>query len=309
MSNVTNDTTKKNRREAVWEVCDQLSSQGVKPSLRNVKMHYPRGSDSDVQKDVNAWYEHVFAQHARRRVIPTLPDSVVQAMEAFWETASMEARAQFDGERESQTVHLAQVQEALEAAQRDLAQMNERKAQSERDIDELRLELSHAASLHGDARQQIDKLSLDLEEARRYARKREEDLLSELAHIKASNELAVKAQREDFEVQVRIVREAAAQQSAEHQRAMERAEEHYRDLERRSLLEVDASRTKLKNADDAIDRFRNLAHERDIEVAHLRTELRLMREMTGAQMDDLINKNTALTSEIDALRRGIASEQ
>ena len=28
------------RREAVWAVCDKLSSQGIKPTQRNVKMHH-----------------------------------------------------------------------------------------------------------------------------------------------------------------------------------------------------------------------------------------------------------------------------
>ena len=89
----------------------------------------------------------------------------------------------------------------------------------------------------------------------------------------------MKAQREDFELQVKLVREASASQAEEHQRAMARADEHYRDLERRSLVDVDAMRTQVKSANEAIERFRALAHERDLELAGMRTELRMMREI------------------------------
>lgn len=66
----------------------------------------------------------------------------------------------------------------------------------------------------------------------------------------------LKTQREDFERQVTLVREAAAQQAEEHQRALTRADAHYRDLERRALMEVDAVRTQLKAANESIERLR-----------------------------------------------------
>lgn len=297
MSTASEDTNKKGRRESVWEVCDQLASQGVKPSLRNVKMHYPRGSDTDVQKDVNAWYEHVFAQHGRRRVIPALPDAVVEAMEAFWETASTQADAQFAGEREAHAASQAQLQGELAALRAALAQTQERCVTSEQDNEDLRLTLSNANTRLEDATRQIEGLKLDLDEARRGAQKREQDLLDEIRYMKAAHERALQTQREDFELQVRLVREAAAQQSSDHQRAIERAEEHYRDLERRSLMEVDGARTKLKATEESVEKFRTLAHERDIEIANLRTELRLIKEAHQAQIDELAKRNADLAAE------------
>ena len=48
--------------------------------------------------------------------------------------------------------------------------------------------------------------------------------------LKDAHERNLKSQREDFELQVKLVREASATQAEEHQRAMTRADEHYRDL-------------------------------------------------------------------------------
>jgi len=279
VSTVTEDTAKKTRREAVWEVCDQLSAQGIKPSLRSVKMHYPRGSDTDVQKDVNGWFEHVFAQYARRRVIPALPDSVVQAMEAFWETASVEADRQFVKEREALEKMRAELKQSLESTQAELAVMTAARTKSDQDNVDLRLELAHRTTLLEDAEKQIAALRLDLDELRRYSQRREQDLVEEAMRLKDAHERNLKAQREDFELQVKLVREASATQAEEHQRAMTRADEHYRDLERRSLVDVDAMRTHVKSANEAIERFRALAHERDLELAGARTELRMLREV------------------------------
>lgn len=304
MSTVTEDTAKKTRREAVWEVCDQLSAQGIKPSLRSVKMHYPRGSDTDVQKDVNGWFENVFAQYARRRVIPALPDSVVQAMEAFWETASVEADRQFVKEREALEKIRVELKQSLESAQAELAVVTAARTKSDQDNVDLRLELAHRTTQLEEAEKQIDALRLDLDELRRYSHRREQDLVEEAMRLKDAHERNLKAQREDFELQVKIVREASASQAEEHQRAMARADEHYRDLERRSLVDVDAMRTHVKSANEAIERFRALAHERDLELAGARTELRMLREVQK-HSDQEIER---LKADLDQMR-AVADQQ
>lgn len=297
----------KNRREAVWDVCNQLSAQGMKPSLRSVKMHYPRGSDTDVQKDVNAWYEFVFTQFARRRVIPALPDAVVKAMEAFWETASVEADSQFVKEREAHESIRAEMKDKLESALSELGQIKAAASKSEQDNVDLRLELSHRSTLLTEAEKEIEGQRRDIEELRRHVQNREQDLLNEMARANDAHERSLTYQREDFEAQVKLVREAASHQTAEHQRAMNRADEHYRDLERRSLVEVDAMRTQLKGANEVIERFRTLANERDIELASVRTELKIVRENHKVQIEELQGRNESLTREVEQLRAKISA--
>lgn len=282
--NKTEAEQPKSRREAVWEVCDQLSAQGIKPSLRSVKMHYPRGSDTDVQKDVNGWFEHVFAQHARRRVIPSLPEAVVKAMEAFWETASLEADNQFAKEHQAHEEMRAVLQEKLDGAMAELAQAKAAAAKSDQDNVDLRLELSHRSSLLDDAERENTELRKDQEALRSRLQQRDTEHKAELLRMRETHERNLKCQREDFELQVKLVREAAAQQSEEHQRAMARADEHYRDLERRSLTELDSLRMKAKSADELIERLRNTAHEREMELVGLRTELRLIQESLQGQL-------------------------
>jgi chromosome segregation ATPase len=307
--NKTETEQPKSRREAVWEVCDQLSAQGIKPSLRSVKMHYPRGSDTDVQKDVNGWFEHVFAQHARRRVIPTLPESVVKAMEAFWETASLEADNQFAKERKAHEDMRSEMREKLDSVLAELAQSKAAATKSEQDNVDLRLELSHRSTLLSDAEEEIKVLRRDLDELRRHLQKRDMDHQEELSHLRDTHERNLKAQREDFELQVKLVREAAAKQAEEHDRAMKRADDHYRDLERRSLMEIDSMRTRAKSAEELIERQRNTVHEREIELVELRTELRLIRETQQAQIDDLAKRNSALTSQLEQLQAKIERQE
>lgn len=294
------------RREAVWAVCDQLSAQGLKPSLRSVKMHYPRGSDTDVQKDVNGWYEHVFMQHARRRVIPALPDAVVRAMESFWETASLEADSQFVKAREAHETIQEELRAQLDAARAEAVEAKAAASKAEQEGVDLRLELSHRATLLEKAGKDITGLRRELDELRRHAQKREQDQHDEITRNKDAHESNLKAQREDFELQVKLVREAGAQQAEEHQRALSRSNEHYRDLERRSLVEVDTVRTQLKAANESIERFRTLAHERDLELVGLRTELRLVRDGHKTQIEELVQRNEKLTADVEALRERLA---
>lgn len=290
------------RREAVWAVCDQLSAQGLKPSLRSVKMHYPRGSDTDVQKDVNGWYEHVFMQHARRRVIPALPDAVVRAMESFWETASLEADGALVKARESHETIRAELEAQLDAARAQIAEAKVAASKAEQESVDLRLELSHRATLLESVEKDVTGLRRELDELRRNAQKREQDQHDEITRAQGAHALNLKTQREDFELQVKVMREAGMQQAEEYQRALARSNEHYRDLERRSLVEVDAARTQLKTANESIERYRTLAHDRDLELVGLRTELRFVRDAHKAQIEELARRNEKLTAEVEAFR-------
>lgn len=290
------------RREAVWAVCDQLSAQGLKPSLRSVKMHYPRGSDTDVQKDVNGWYEYVFMQHARRRVIPALPDAVVRAMESFWETASLEADGALVKARESHETIRAELEAQLDAARAEIAEAKVAASKAEQESVDLRLELSHRATLLESVEKDVTGLRRELDELRRNAQKREQDQHDEITRAQGAHALNLKTQREDFELQVKVMREAGMQQAEEYQRALARSNEHYRDLERRSLVEVDAARTQLKTANESIERYRTLAHDRDLELVGLRTELRFVRDAHKAQIEELARRNEKLTAEVEAFR-------
>lgn len=294
------------RREAVWAVCDQLSAQGLKPSLRSVKMHYPRGSDTDVQKDVNGWYEYVFMQHARRRVIPALPDAVVRAMESFWETASLEADSQFAKAREAHEAIQAELKAQLGAARAESAEAKTVASKAERDAVDLRLELAHRTTDLESAEQDVTGLRQELDALRRHAQMREQAQHDEINRTKETHARTLTAQREDFELQVKLVREAAAQQAEEQQRALARSDEHYRDLERRALVEVDSARTQLKTANESIERYRTLAHDRDLELVGLRTELRLMRDGHKTQIDALVQRNEKLTADVEGLRERLA---
>lgn len=292
----------KGRRETVWAVCDQLSSQGIKPSLRSVKMHAPRGSDTDVQKDVNGWYEQVFAQHARRRVIPALPEAVVKAMEAFWETAALEANSQFMNAREAQAETERELKEQLAAVEAALAEARVAATAADQALEAVRLALSQRTLEHEAALKDAAALRHDLDVLRREAHSREQTLLEELARSQAAQVQTLKAQREDFEAQVKLIREGAAQQAEAHQRALARADEHYRDLEHRALQEVDAVRLRVKRAEDAAERFRTLAHERDLALAGLKTELALLKTTQHTQIDELITRNATLAAAFEAIQ-------
>lgn len=140
---------KKDRRTTVWTVCDHLATaENMKPSVREVRRHYTRGSDSDVQADINAWWEALFGFYRDRHTRPNLPSGVVEGVEALWTLALAEAAKT--------------VEEVRAVAEQQIAGAMEEMAASRLAADEAREE-SRAVSASLDlANQRIEHLQADL---------------------------------------------------------------------------------------------------------------------------------------------------
>lgn len=273
------------RREAVWVVCDQLSGQGIKPSLRSVKMHHSTGSDADIQKDVNAWFDNVFSQHHRRKAIPSLPDDLVGAVEKMWELAVAEASGRYDDERRRWTADRDQLQGEIEARRAEVAKVRtelegvrEDLANCSSSLDALQARAQALTEEANEMRRRAEQREAELTAVRSAATVREEELRGELQRTAAGYEKQLAEQRAGFEVQVTAMREDMKARSEELRDAVGRADAHYRDLERNSLLEIDAQRQRAKVAEEALDRARSEASAWAIDVATARAELRTFRE-------------------------------
>jgi chromosome segregation ATPase len=160
----------KDRRSSVWAVCDHLATaEKVKPSVREVRRHYTRGSDSDVQTDINAWWEALFGFYRDRHTRPNLPVGVVEGVEALWNLALGEAaktvkeiqavaEQQIAGAMEEMAASRAAAEAAREetrdlAAKLDLA--NQRIEHLQSDVAGLEGRLAQESALRAGAEAQI----------------------------------------------------------------------------------------------------------------------------------------------------------
>lgn len=88
------------RTQQVWSVCDELASEGSKPTMRLVKARGKmRGSDADIQGDANAWFSDVFAKITLAKQNDPVPDALKKAMNILWSVALEQATASFNDQK------------------------------------------------------------------------------------------------------------------------------------------------------------------------------------------------------------------
>ena len=86
------------RRTLTWQACDALAAAGKKPSIGAVRewtlatTGAKRGSDTDVQADVNAWYQELLKLRHTAMAIPHLPDPIAALAREFWVKANEAAQ-------------------------------------------------------------------------------------------------------------------------------------------------------------------------------------------------------------------------
>ena len=94
------------RQELTWRACDALAAAGKKPSIGLVRewtiasAGAKKGSDGDVQKDINGWFDDVL-KLKRDSVIDGLPDAVGSLARDFWRLAVDSASDALAGERDA----------------------------------------------------------------------------------------------------------------------------------------------------------------------------------------------------------------
>ena len=94
------------RQELTWRACDALAAAGKKPSIGLVRewtivsTGAKKGSDGDVQKDINGWFEDVL-KLKRDSVIDGLPDALGSLARDLWRLAVDCAGNALAGERDA----------------------------------------------------------------------------------------------------------------------------------------------------------------------------------------------------------------
>jgi hypothetical protein len=100
------------RQELTRLACDALAAAGKKPSIGLVRewtiaaTGAKKGSDGDVQKDINGWFDDLL-KLKRDIAIDGLPDAVGSLARDFWRLAVDSANDAFAGERDTLAAHRA----------------------------------------------------------------------------------------------------------------------------------------------------------------------------------------------------------
>lgn len=282
-------TSERDRRSAVWEVCDRLAEQHIKPTRQIVAAHYPHGSAGDVQRDINDWYAQVFTRHTHIKRIPGIPDEVVKFWQDAWEQSFVRASSAFDLERQDFDQERKGFEGAMATKTQELAQAlrdSEQYAaalEAERAVvEQMRRELADVTSARAEEARRADRAEAQLSE-----RTVERDAIREkLSDAERRHEQELVSLREDHRIHLHEMREdhdrsvSSLLRSQEelvgalkaqiehlqiaHAEGMTRFDEQFKRLQVDSLLQLDKARTELREERDAqaqglIDRERKIA--------------------------------------------------
>jgi len=112
------------RQNLSWTACDTLAAQGKKPSIGLVRewtiatTGAKKGSDGDVQKDINEWYADLL-KLKRDKGVSGLPDAVATLTRELWRYAVESANDGLAAERTALAGEKAEAEKLIDLAQED----------------------------------------------------------------------------------------------------------------------------------------------------------------------------------------------
>lgn len=198
--------------EDVRDAAETLLGRGLNPTIQRVRELLGTGSNTTISEHLKTWQQQL-AETPKIVLLPTIPEAVATALDAFWKIAVQHAEAAF----EKQRIAAAETVKTAEQA-RDAAVAEQRRIQAEADNLGRKLEASQTA-----ARELADRLLVEQERrtaaetAIQAAEQRARTAAETVAQIRAETEARV----EQLEIALRQSRADAERQEAEARRQIE----------------------------------------------------------------------------------------
>lgn len=288
----------------VWQTCDELASEGSKPSMRLVRARGKmKGSDADIQADVNAWFSHLFEQFTLSKQADPVPDALKKAMMKLWSVALLEAEKTFDNQRNQLQKDVADLKEslaenkvALASASTAVSELEDRLIAVRNEGDRLReenKELRNSVLVLADENQSLS-ITIERDQNRH---------LNELTELRAESTAREERQRQSFEDAIAEIKAAnhlhcedlKAQISAKEKECRQRevsAESEVAKIRETSKAEMDALRQCIADYQEKLSTLQQNIRELSIDKEQLSKRNQEIAE--SLQTADLELKNARI---------------
>lgn len=159
-------------QEAVWQAAESLMSQGIRPTVANVREITQRGSAGTINDSLKEWWQDLAKRINVNKVHPDVPEPVVAIMQQLWHVALTHGESAFDKFKQEaqQAVDDAQKNKiaALERLQKSENKMTLLQAQTETlksSERQLQTHLATEQALRTQADQQLETVRLNSQKA------------------------------------------------------------------------------------------------------------------------------------------------
>lgn len=278
-------------RELVFEVATRLLAEGRKPSVSNVLSIIGKGSNTTIQSALNDWWKDIGKRINALFRHPTLPDSVAAAAIDLWSAALKEADLANEKYRQAADAQVVDAEYRARAAEEGLRLSEEGRQTVMGELDSANatiegLERTLAAEgAHKNAlSKQVDELAQQAKDARQEAESTREKASDEVAKIRNKTGAEVENARTSAATEIERARNEFHGQLA-------LAQERFGAIEKRMLMEIERERQHSASARDASQK----------EIGRIRGEADLEKARLSKSINDLISRNSDLTSQLAKL--------
>ena len=266
-------------RTAAFQAACQLAAAGERPTVAAVRARLGgKGGQAAIQAGLNDW----IAEAARRFQLPALPESLQEAVIAFWEMACRTAQAQWD---EARAAMLAQ----LEARDQQLATLTQAREALERERDQAFAERDRHA-------QTLQQAQAELFAAHQHTRALETeraDLGQRLTDAEAHTE---QLEQSGVELAARV-------------RTLEHSEQRLSEALERSERERDQWQIQARTAEQIVARLEQVQEDGERERARLAESLDQHQTALDEGRAALAEREARITTLTDLLERTQATHE
>jgi len=198
--------------EDVRAAAETLLGRGLNPTIQRVRELLGTGSNTTISEHLKSWQQQL-AQAPKTVLPPTVPETVITALDAFWNIAVQHAEAAFEEQRQIAAQAVPAAEQSRDSALADL-----QKAQAAANDFRLQLEASQAS-----ARALADRLLVEQE--RRAAAETAIESAEQRARAAAETVAQIRAETEariaQLETLLQQTREDLQRQQAETRQRLE----------------------------------------------------------------------------------------
>lgn len=245
------------RTESVSQVCDELASEGAKPTLRLVRARghgRVRGSDGDVQNEIKEWFNRLLHQYSAQKVDDQIPIALADAFRSFWQMALTESGKQFAEERdrlvatttrtEGQLTEMTEANGVLDAT---VLRLKGELAIARQTIESMTQAAVILESQLADVGRRCEHQAMEIDSLNRATATLHENNAARINTLLREQESRVREQSELHDRALTRLADEHTSRLSELREQMHLAEVRYQALEQRSLMEIDAARESAKD--------------------------------------------------------------
>ena len=250
----------KSIHDAVWQAADQLMTQGIRPTVANVREITQRGSAGTINDALKDWWQDLAKRMSVHSIHPDIPETVASVMQQLWQLALTEGEAAFEQFKQESVQKVAFADKARIAALE-----RQQHLENQLSVVEARIETTQAS-------ERKLQTVLATEQALR-AQVQQQATINQQSYEKAVGDLDTAKNQLEKEL---------ALLAAQYQHTEQQAAQHIQNLQNQLAQQQHDFNRQLMTHEHTLQACEDRAAQQTVQLLQTQTELRLLQQQLVA---------------------------